>query len=96
VATPIGGNDGANVRSGRGINDEELRYLEPGASAHIVGHYENWFLMDYHGVEAWVYSGGLTSIDTDDVPEVQARASSGATPSERPAILRLGQLRYVA
>lgn len=87
------GVDGANVRSGPGVNFARIGYLDPGAQAPVTGRYTDWWQIAFENGQGWVYGGIVTTTNTDNVTEVQPPASPipptpapTAIPTETPVL----------
>ncbi len=70
---------GANVRSGPGLNFALEGDLEGGEQVEIMGRYGEWWQVMYQGSEAWVYDGVVHTSNMDAVPEV------GSVPTPVPS-----------
>jgi len=63
---------GANVRSGPGLDYALEGFLEGGEQVAIIGRYGDWWQVRYEGSEAWVYDGVVRARNTEAVPQVAA------------------------
>jgi len=76
----VTGADGANVRSGSGINYTKIGYLDAGAEVPVTGRHAGWWQIDYNGVPGWVYGEIVTAHNTGDVPEVSPPLAPTSPP----------------
>jgi len=90
----VAGADGANVRTGSGINYAKVGYLEPGTEVRVTGQHAGWWQIDYNGTPGWVYGEIVTAQNTGSVPDVAPppsptspppTATSTAAPTATPA-----------
>jgi len=80
ISNVVAGADGANVRTGPGINFSRVGYLDPGAQARVIGRYGGWWQIDYGGSPGWVYGEIVTPANTESVSEVQPPPSPTPVP----------------
>ena len=79
-ANIVTGEDGANVRTGPGVDYTRVGFIDPGGQVQVIGRYADWWQIEYGGGEGWVYGGIVIASNTDDVPEVQPLPSPIPVP----------------
>lgn len=67
IATPI-----LNVRSGPGVDNQQIGQLQNGDIVTVLEVKDNWYKIEYNGSVGWVASEYATRVNsTDEIPKVQ-------------------------
>jgi lipoprotein-anchoring transpeptidase ErfK/SrfK len=91
IAVPDGSR--VNIRSGPGTDYPVVGLFDPGTQAQVVGHYGDWWQIEYAGTPAWVAEWVVTASSVDGVPQVEVpplptplmQATALSTPIPAPA-----------